>query len=57
MPVLEIDGKMFCQSGAIARYLGRKYGLVGETLEDALEIDQNIDLINDIRASKFYLTV
>ncbi|XP_021186026.3 glutathione S-transferase 2 [Helicoverpa armigera] len=50
MPVLVIDGKQYAQSYAIARYLGRKYGLVGETLEDSLEIDQNVDLIDDLRA-------
>ena len=55
VPVLEIDGKQFAESLAIARYFGRKFGLVGDTLEDALEIDQTVDLINDLRASKFYL--
>lgn len=54
MPILEIDGKQYAQSMAMARYLGRKYGLVGDTLEDDLEIDQNVDLFNDLRASKFY---
>ncbi|KAJ8712540.1 hypothetical protein PYW07_005382 [Mythimna separata] len=50
IPILEIDGKQYAQSLAIARYLGRKYGLVGGTPEDALEIDQNVDLVNDLRA-------
>ncbi|XP_050549799.1 glutathione S-transferase 2-like isoform X1 [Spodoptera frugiperda] len=49
MPVLEFDGKQYAQSLAIARYLGHKYGLAGETLEDNLEIDQNVYLINDLR--------
>ncbi|KAJ8715260.1 hypothetical protein PYW08_005241 [Mythimna loreyi] len=49
VPVLEIDGKQYAQSLAISRYLGRKYGLVGDTPEDALEIDQNVDLLNDLR--------
>ncbi|KAJ8712543.1 hypothetical protein PYW07_005385 [Mythimna separata] len=49
MPILEIDGKQYAQSLAISRYLGRKYGLVGETPEDAFEIDQNVDLVNDLR--------
>nr|AYM01176.1 glutathione-S-transferase sigma class [Spodoptera littoralis] len=50
MPLLEFDGKQYAQSLSIARYLGKKYGLAGESLEDALEIDQNVDLINDLRA-------
>ncbi|KAL0871450.1 hypothetical protein ABMA27_005174 [Loxostege sticticalis] len=49
-PMLEIDGKKYAQSMAIARYLGRKYGLGGATLEEDLEIDMNADFINDIRA-------
>ncbi|KAH9640314.1 hypothetical protein HF086_001666 [Spodoptera exigua] len=50
MPLLEFDGKKYAQSLSIARYLGKKYGLAGDSLEDALEIDQNVDLINDLRA-------
>ncbi|KAH9640302.1 hypothetical protein HF086_001654 [Spodoptera exigua] len=50
MPLLEFDGKTYAQSLSIARYLGKKYGLAGDSLEDALEIDQNVDLINDLRA-------
>ncbi|CAH1639317.1 unnamed protein product [Spodoptera littoralis] len=49
MPVIEFDGKQYAQSIAIARYLGNKYGLTGDTLEDNLEIDQNVYLINDLR--------
>ncbi|CAG4982226.1 unnamed protein product [Colias eurytheme] len=50
MPVLEIDGKQYAQSLAIGRYLGRKYGLVGDDAEQDFEIDQNVDFVNDIRA-------
>ncbi|XP_050347838.1 glutathione S-transferase 2-like isoform X2 [Nymphalis io] len=49
MPVLEIDGKKYAQSTAIARYLGRKYGLVGKDIEEDFEIDQIVDFFNDIR--------
>nr|WOZ07763.1 glutathione S-transferase GSTs8 [Agrotis ipsilon] len=49
VPMLEIDGKQYSQSKAISRYLGRKYGLAGDTLEDALEIDQIVDLLVDLR--------
>ncbi|XP_047521485.1 glutathione S-transferase 2-like [Pieris napi] len=50
MPVLEIDGKAYAQSIDISRYLGRKYGLSGADAEEDLEIDQNVDFVNDIRA-------
>ncbi|KAJ2940405.1 hypothetical protein O0L34_g84 [Tuta absoluta] len=50
MPVLEIDGKQYAQSLAIARYLGRKYGLNGANIEEDFEIDQNVEFLNDIRA-------
>uniref|UniRef100_A0A0K8TV03 glutathione transferase n=1 Tax=Epiphyas postvittana TaxID=65032 RepID=A0A0K8TV03_EPIPO len=50
MPVLDIDGKQYAQSYAIARYLGRKYGLAGADIEEDFEIDQNVEYLNDIRA-------
>ncbi|XP_049702481.2 glutathione S-transferase 2 [Helicoverpa armigera] len=50
MPVLEMDGKLYAQSYAIARYFGTKFGLAGDNLEEALEIDQNVYLIEDLRA-------
>ncbi|XP_050347851.1 glutathione S-transferase 2-like [Nymphalis io] len=59
MPVLEIDGKKYAQSTAIARYLGHKYGLAGKDIEEDFEIDQIIEFFNDIRikaASAFYET-
>nr|XP_026495721.1 glutathione S-transferase 2-like [Vanessa tameamea] len=49
MPVLEIDGKKYAQSTAIARYLGQKNGLAGDNLEESFEIDQNIEFLIDIR--------
>ncbi|OWR53950.1 glutathione S-transferase 4 [Danaus plexippus plexippus] len=50
MPVLDIDGKKYCQSIPIARLLGKKYGLAGDNAEEDFEIDQNVEFINDIRA-------
>ncbi|XP_038222282.1 glutathione S-transferase 2-like isoform X3 [Zerene cesonia] len=49
MPVLEIDGKQYAQSLAIARYLGRKYGVAGDNAEEEFEIDQMVDYINETR--------
>ncbi|XP_022116058.1 glutathione S-transferase 2 [Pieris rapae] len=49
MPVLEINGKKISQTLAIARYLGRKYGIAGDNLEESFEIDQNMDFFTDIR--------
>ncbi|OWR45117.1 glutathione S-transferase [Danaus plexippus plexippus] len=56
MPVLDIDGKKYCQSIPIARLLGKKYGLAGDNAEEDFEIDQNVEFINDIRASETNLT-
>nr|QLI62212.1 glutathione S-transferase 16 [Streltzoviella insularis] len=50
MPVLEIDGKQYAQSVPIARYLGRKYGLAGDDIEQDFEIDQNVEFLMDIRS-------
>ncbi|CAH2093199.1 unnamed protein product [Euphydryas editha] len=49
MPVLEIDGKQYAQSVAIARYLGKKFKINGENIEEEFEIDQNVDYLNSIR--------
>nr|AVX32553.1 glutathione S-transferase [Grapholita molesta] len=50
MPVLEVDGKQRAQSMAISRYLGRKHGLAGATIEEDFLIDQSVEFLNDIRA-------
>jgi glutathione S-transferase len=57
LPMMEIDGKKYAQSFAIARYLGHKYGLAGADPEEDFEIDQNMDFINDIRFGKYYWVV
>ncbi|XP_046969518.1 glutathione S-transferase 2-like [Vanessa cardui] len=56
MPILKIDGKVYAQSNAIARYLGRKYGLVGKDSEEDFEIDQNADFFTDVhmQAARVY---
>ncbi|GFN73806.1 glutathione s-transferase [Plakobranchus ocellatus] len=47
VPALQIDGKMYAQTIAIANYLAREFGLYGKTSLDALEIDQIVCLIQD----------
>ncbi|XP_021186079.3 glutathione S-transferase 2 [Helicoverpa armigera] len=49
LPTLDIDGQQYAQSVAISRYFGHKHGLAGDTLEDALEIDQMVDYIMELR--------
>ncbi|KAK6993690.1 S-crystallin SL11 [Biomphalaria glabrata] len=48
LPVLEIDGKMYAQSVAIATYLAREFGFYGETNLDALRIDEIVQLTQEI---------
>ncbi|KOB65918.1 Glutathione S-transferase 2 [Operophtera brumata] len=57
MPVLELNGKQYAQSIALARYFGRKFGLAGANEEEALEIDSIVEFLNDIQAALvFYET-
>merc|ERR1712127_878081 len=41
VPFMEVDGKMICQSMAIARYCAKKYGLAGATDLEAALADQH----------------
>lgn len=52
VPVLEWDGHKVNQSVALARFLGKKYGLGGSDDFENLEIDAIVDTIHDFRASK-----
>ncbi|CAH2301323.1 hematopoietic prostaglandin D synthase [Pelobates cultripes] len=47
LPILEIDGVVYHQSIAIARYLAKQAGLVGKTDLDNLRIDAIIDSLDD----------
>ncbi|XP_063314689.1 hematopoietic prostaglandin D synthase [Pelobates fuscus] len=47
LPILEIDGVVYHQSIAIARYLAKQAGLVGKTDLDNLRIDALIDSFDD----------
>jgi glutathione S-transferase len=51
MPVLEVDGKMLCQSTAIARYLAREFGLTGKNNLDMATADMLVDGIFDMWGS------
>ncbi|ENN72265.1 hypothetical protein YQE_11126, partial [Dendroctonus ponderosae] len=51
VPVLEIDGQQVAQSNAIARYLARKFGLVGQTEWEALQCDVLVDTLGDLQAA------
>ncbi|XP_052781761.1 glutathione S-transferase 1-like [Mya arenaria] len=48
LPVLEIDGRKYCQSAAIVRYLGRKFGLMGSDEEEGLVIDELLEMFSEM---------
>ena len=48
LPVIEVDGKIIGQTGAIARYCGKVSNLYSEDILDAAKIDQIIDTATDI---------
>ncbi|XP_046580244.1 glutathione S-transferase 2-like [Haliotis rubra] len=48
VPVLEIDGKPYSQSTAIARYLARTFGYYGKDDLQALEVDQVLGIVQDV---------
>ncbi|XP_005104558.2 probable glutathione S-transferase 7 [Aplysia californica] len=47
MPYMEIDGKFYSQSIALATYFAREYGFCGKTNLESLQVDQVIQLIQD----------
>lgn len=48
LPVIEVDGKIIGQTGAIARYCGKVSNLYAEDILEAAKIDQIIDAATDI---------
>jgi len=50
MPVLEVDGKMLAQSGAICRYLANQHGLAGKDDFQKALVDQYAANIDDLLA-------
>jgi len=49
MPTLEIDDKVYYQSGPISRYLAKQFGLAGDNDLESLEVDIAVECINDFR--------
>ncbi|KAK6176895.1 hypothetical protein SNE40_015108 [Patella caerulea] len=47
LPYLEIDGKKYAQSGPIASYISREYGLYGDSAQENLFIDGVVALSVD----------
>ena len=47
-PVLEVNGKFYCQSNAILRLLGAQHGYYSEDPYTGWEIDSIIDSVGDI---------
>ena len=48
LPVMSINGKMFAQTAAMARYCGKLANLIPDDDIDALLVDQILDVANDI---------
>nr|QWJ89653.1 glutathione S-transferase s3 [Sitophilus zeamais] len=48
LPVLEIDGQPVAQSYAIARYLAKKFNLVGKNDLEALKCDELVNTLEDL---------
>ena len=48
LPLLEIDGLKLVQSGAIVRYIARKYNLYGKSAADQVQCDMLADGVKDV---------
>ena len=55
LPVLEKDGKNYCQAMAILRYLGASHGYLPEDAEQLYRVDRLMDLLSDFCVSIFKL--
>lgn len=49
VPILEVNGIVIAQSKAIERYICRKYGLYGSSVEEEALIDATVENIRDIK--------
>ena len=52
VPVLEVDGKLLAQSGAICRYLARQVGLAGQSEWEQAQVDMYADAVKDLMIRK-----
>eukprot|EP01066_Platyproteum_vivax_P009699 Platyproteum_vivax@DN4286_c0_g1_i1.p1 len=48
LPILEVDGKVYCQSNAILHYAGTRSGFYPKDPLEAMRCDQAIETMNDI---------
>jgi len=48
VPLLEFEGRVFCQSNTIARYLANKFGFAGKNELDRIQADMIVDCIVDL---------
>lgn len=48
LPILEVDGKVVAQSGALGRFLAREFGLAGSSSWETLEIDIICECCDDM---------
>jgi len=53
MPVLELDGKILCQTMVIARHLAREFGMAGANEKEMAVIDQTAETAVDLQSSIF----
>ena len=53
IPIYELDGKQYSQSGAVVRFLGRQHGLYSDDAFTAWRIDSVIDSVCDL-ADQYY---
>ena len=54
---MEYNGKTIAQSRAIARFLGKKYGLAGKTDIEEAEADMIVDYIAETNDGKRWLVL
>lgn len=54
LPVLEVGGEKFCQQTAIARFVARKHGLMGNNDQQAFKVDMVLETMWPDIASKCF---